>query len=93
MSSIVTSVPRNTSSVLLFAANSGRTAGTIYNDDAQPLYVLLANGTASPSNYTVRIPTSGYYELPMNGSGVYIGPISGVWPGVGSGAAQVTEMM
>lgn len=83
----VTSVASSTSSVQLLASNSSRKGGTIYNDGSNNLFVKFGV-TASTTSYTVKIPATGYYELP---SPIYTGEIDGIWD-VASGSARITEL-
>lgn len=70
----------------LLQYNPLRKGGTIYNDSAAILYLLLGVGTATSSNFTVQVPPNGYYELPFS----YAGPVRGVWSSA-TGSARVTE--
>lgn len=74
-------------SVGILSANADRKGATITNTDANALYLLLATGVASPTAYTVSVPTEGYYEVPFG----YTGDIVGIWAADGAGAALVTE--
>lgn len=73
-----------TSTTLLDGCSRG---ATIYNTDANALYVLLGGGTASATNFSVKLLTDDFYELPPG----FRGKVTGVWAGDGSGAAYVTE--
>lgn len=81
------SVDSTTVSGTLLAANASRRGATIYNTDANALYVLLAAGTASATNLSWSIAANSQYEVPFG----YTGIIVGVWAGDGSGAAKITE--
>ena len=59
----------------------------IANDDANRLYVLLASGTASATNYTFSLAQHEYAHIRE-----YRGVIKGIWAGDGSGNAYVTEI-
>jgi hypothetical protein len=87
-----TSVASSATSGTILASNASRKGATITNDDTNGLYLLLASGTASATNYTVLIPTLGYYELPVCIGGVYTGIIVGIWDADGAGSARVTEL-
>ena len=80
-----------TSSTTLLAASATRKGATIFNDSASLLYVALGNVTVSATSYTVQVPPSGYYELPLNDGGVYTGIIKGIWVSA-VGAARITEL-
>lgn len=81
----VASVASTTTSTQL--SDSSSRGRTIYNSDANALYVLLARGTASSTNFSLVLQTGDLYEVPPE----YEGEIVGVWAADGSGAALVTE--
>jgi hypothetical protein len=81
-----TSVASSTSSVTILAASASRKGAGILNDDANDLRLLLGPGSASATNYTVLLPSGGYYEVPYG----YTGVISGIWSADGTGSARVT---
>lgn len=83
----VTSVASTTGDATILAANANRKGASIYNTDANALYLLLATGTASVSNLSVSVAANGYYEVPFG----YTGIIKGTWAVDGAGAALVTE--
>lgn len=83
----LTSVDSTTSSVTILAANAARLGATIYNTDANALYILLGAGTASATNLSWSIAANSQYEVPYG----YTGIIVGVWAADGTGAAKVTE--
>ena len=83
-----TSVNSGTSAVTILAANASRKAASITNTDANPLYLLLGSGTPSATNYTAKLVTDAYYEVP----GGYTGIVKGIWAADGSGVALVTEL-
>lgn len=86
--SSVTSAAADT---VILAANGNRKGATIYNESTAILYVLLAVGTASATNYSVQVTpntsTTGYYEVPFG----YTGIIKGIWASA-NGFARVTEI-
>ena len=85
----VTSVSDNASSVTLLASNTNRLGATIENDSSAVLYVLLGSGTASATNYTVRMIQYSYFEVPYD----YTGAITGIWASdPNDGGARVTEL-
>lgn len=69
----------------LFAATARANARLVYNEAAAVLYVKFG-ATASATDYTVAVPASGYYELPMP---VYSGLVTGTLAS-GTGNAQCT---
>jgi hypothetical protein len=78
---------RDSPRVAILASNSSRLGATIYNDSTAALYLLLASGSASATNFTVKVAADGYYEVPFG----YTGAIDGVWASNASGNARVTE--
>ena len=83
-----TSVNDTATSTTLLAANASRLGGTIYNDSSALLYVLWGAGTASATNYSVRVYSNGYVEIPAN----YTGIVVGVWASdPNDGTAQISE--
>lgn len=87
----VSSVNDAATSTTILAANDNRKGATVFNDSTSSLYLLVAAGTASATNYTVLLQPNDYYELPVQAHGVYRGIISGIWSANASGAARVTE--
>ena len=84
----VTSQLPSTTGVQLIAANTTRVGVSIYNASAQSWYVRLG-GTASLTNFTLVVATSGYYETPW----AYNGPIWGLQATAGAGNIYVTEVV
>lgn len=72
--------------LFLIPDNPERRGGTIFNDSAAIMYLLLGLKTATSSFYTVQVPPNGYYELPF----MYSGPVRAVWASA-TGNARVTE--
>ena len=86
--SVVTSVSASVTTTVLLAAQEGlRTGATIYNDSTAVLYVLLGEGVASTTKFSVKLAPGGLATL---GPGDYAGVVSGIW-GVANGAARITE--
>lgn len=84
-----TSVADNAASVTILASNTARLGATVFNDSTATLLLLLGATTASSTNYTVRISSMGYYEVPFG----YTGQLTGIWAtDPGDGAARVTEI-
>lgn len=84
-----TAVNDTNSSTTILASNANRLGATIANDSSAVLYLLLGSGTASATNYTVRMTQYSYYEVPYN----YTGQINGIWAtDPNDGAARVTEL-
>lgn len=82
------SVAAGTGSVQVLAANDSRLHASIFNDSTANLFLLWGGGVASSTNYTVKIPANGFYELPRINP--FIGAVQGCWAAA-NGAARVTE--
>lgn len=79
-----------TSTPLLAAAPAtGRKGASVFNDSSAILYLLLGQGTASATNYTVQVASGELWESPDAES--VIGGLSGVWASDAGGGAQVTD--
>ncbi len=85
--SSVTSVNGNAGNVQLLASTAGRRQATFYNESTGTLYLKLGT-TSSITSYTVQVPPSGYYELPLP---CYTGEIDGIWS-IANGAVRITEL-
>lgn len=84
-----TSVADNAASTTILASNTARLGATVYNDSSATLYLLLGATAASTTNYTCRVASMGYYEVPFG----YTGQLTGIWAtDPGDGAARVTEI-
>lgn len=81
------SVAASATSVLILAKNTGRQGALIYNDSTQVLYLLLANDTASTSNFSVKVSPDDTFVLDERD---YTGAVYGVWAAA-AGNARVTE--
>lgn len=73
----------STSDATIAAANSARSLLTIFNEGAGILYVLYGSGTASATNYTVRLNVGDYLEVER-----YTGIVKGIF--ASAGTARVT---
>ena len=82
-----TSKARSNASQTFLALNANRKGATIYNDSSALLYVKFG-AVATTSDFTVRLATQSYYEVPFN----YPGRIDGIWASAGTGAALITEL-
>lgn len=82
-----TSVASATSDTTILAANASRQGALIYNDSTAILYVLLAAGTSSTSNYSIQLPANGSLSIRP---GEYTGIVKGIWAAA-NGNARVTE--
>jgi hypothetical protein len=84
-----TSVADNAASVTILASNTSRIGATVYNDSSAILYLLLGTGPATTTNYTCKVASSGYYEVPFG----FTGQLTGIWASdPNDGAARVTEI-
>ena len=85
----VTQILRSDTSSEFLPANADRRGATIENAAPGPLFVRYG-GTASPSDYSVKLPPWASFEVPFPS---YTGQIVGVWASAGSGQAMVTEVL
>lgn len=84
--SAVTSVTSAAADTTILAANNNRMGAAIFNDSTADLFLLLATGAASSTNFTVKLAAGAYYEVPFS----YHGVIKGRWASA-NGFARVTE--
>jgi len=82
-----TSVASSASDTTILASNTLRKGAFIYNDSTSILYLLVASGTSSTTNYTVQIVSGGSLSIRV---GEYTGVIKGIWASA-NGFARVTE--
>lgn len=85
--STVTSVSNSNANQTLKASNTARVGLTIQNTSPDILYVKLG-ATASSSDFTVKMVSGAYYEVPYG----YTGNIDGIWAATSSGAALIDEL-
>jgi len=76
----------STSYGTIATASTGRLGCTIFNSGPGTLHVILGTATASTSNFTARLSSGDYYEVPFN----YTGLIGGIF--ATAGTAEVTEL-
>ena len=88
-----TDVSDTASDTAILASNANRKGACFFNESTAILYLLLANDTASATNYSVQVGPGGYYELPACQGGVYTGVVKGVWSADAAGACRVTEFV
>lgn len=86
--STVTAIAQTTSSVVLAASDPTRIGLAIYNDSNRVVFVRLAPGPATLSNWSVRLSRNDYYELPFP---VYTGEVTAIWASGSGGFARVTS--
>ena len=72
----------------LLAANTSRKGLLVTNTDVNDLYLKFGT-TATTTDFTVRIPYNGYWEMP---SPIYTGRIDAIWAADGSGSAVYSEL-
>jgi len=75
----------STSSAVLKASNSNRKLLTVFNEGTGTLFILLGSGTASTTNYSLRILSGDYYELEK-----YTGEVNAIFGSAGT--AKITEI-
>jgi len=75
----------STSSSVLRSSNSNRKLLTVFNEGSGTLFILLGSGTASTTNYSLRILSGDYYELEK-----YTGEVTAIF--TTAGTAKVTEI-
>jgi hypothetical protein len=75
----------STSSATLKGANSQRKVLTIYNEGSGNLHILYGAGTASTTNYSVKLFSGDYLEINQ-----YVGQVTGIF--ASAGTARVTEI-
>lgn len=88
--SATSNVSNSVTSVTVLSSNAAREMAIIYNDSIVDSYVKLGT-TAATNSFTVKIPGSGYYQLPLTRNGVYTGRIDAIST-VASGSLRVTEI-
>lgn len=87
-SSSVTSLARSNVNQTFLVANTSRKGVTLYNDSGTLLYVKLGT-TSSTTDFTVRMSSQSYYEVPFG----YTGRIDGIWATGGAGDVRITELL
>ena len=75
----------STTSTTLKASNANRKLLTIYNEGAGNLHILYGNGTASTTNYSVKLATGDYLEVDK-----YTGQLTAIF--ASAGTARITEI-
>ena len=86
--SIVTQIASSITSITIAPANLNRFALSVYNDSTVDLYIKFG-AVASLNSFTVKIPPSGFFEIPQP---CYRGQIDGIWTEA-DGNAYVTEII
>jgi hypothetical protein len=85
-SSATSSVASSATNVTILASNASRLGATVYNDSTKTLSLKLG-ATATATDFTVKLGSGDYYEIPFG----YTGIIDGLWDMV-NGSARVTEL-
>lgn len=80
-------VNSSTNSATILAANTSRKGASIYNSDANTLYLDLSGGTAATTRCQYAIASGQTHEVPFG----FTGLITGIWGADGSGLADVVE--
>ncbi len=84
----VTSVNDTASSTALLSPNTALKGASVFNDSTAVLYLLQGQGTASATNFSVKLDAGDYWESPDR---AYIrGGLTGIWASDASGAARIT---
>lgn len=81
-------VADSASDTLILAANAARKNFSVTNDSTAVLYLAPGTAAASLTDYSVQIPTAGFYSDDQG----YTGEVRGIWAtDPGTGAARITE--
>lgn len=73
----------------ILASNTARLGATVYNDSSALLYLGLGTTAVTSSNYTVKLFSNGYYEVPTG----FTNELRGLWAtDPGDGGAKITEL-
>ncbi len=84
-----TQVSDSASDGVILAANANRRGATIFNDSSAILFLGLGTTAVTSTNYTAKLVSGAYYEVPYN----FTGQIRGLWAtDPNDGAARVTEL-
>lgn len=75
-------------SAQLLAANTARRGLLLNNTDANAVHLYYGT-TATTAKFTVRIPSNGYWEMPLP---IYTGRIDVIWAADGSGSLIGSEL-
>ena len=86
----VRKVDSSTSNVTLAASYKWRRSMSIFNSDDNALFVKFG-ATATSTDFTVKIPAGGHWEMPQP---PYTGQIDGIWADDEDdyGSAHITEL-
>jgi hypothetical protein len=74
--------------VTILAANTARRGMYLFNDSTSAMYLAFV-AAASLTNFTVKIPPAGYYEMPN--APTYTGILTALWD-TANGSARITEL-
>ena len=81
------SVAQSATDVLLLAANTNRTALTVYNDSGADLYLSYGTVAASTTSFTTKLEAAQTWSELTS----FQGEVRAIWASAGAGAARVTE--
>lgn len=82
---LIVSTFTSTTAAEIRPADATRVMLTIYNEGPGTLYVLYGEGTPSATNYSVKMLTDDYLEVPF-----YQGQVKGIF--ASAGTARVTDL-
>ena len=82
----------STQSISILPVAGDRDGLMIWNDSTADLYLLFGTGTASSTNYSMKLESGDFYEMGNNIE--YQGALQGRWSAVdASGKARCTELI
>ena len=87
-SSTVTTVNASASDTTLLASNANRKGFIIFNNSTAILYILLASGTSSSTNFSILLNQN--ESLIIDNTCLYTGIVKGIWASA-TGNCKVTE--
>ena len=87
-SSTVTTVNAVASDTTLLASNANRKGFIIFNNSTAILYILLASGTSSNTNFSILLNQN--ESLIIDNTCLYTGVVKGIWASA-TGDCKVTE--
>jgi len=75
--------------VQILASNANRLGASVFNDSSATLHLGLGTTTVTTTNYTAKLASGAYYEVP----GGFTGELRGLWASdPNDGGAKVTEL-
>ncbi len=85
-SATLANVTSSATATALFAATGSSKRRIVFNDSSSAMYIAFS-GTASLTNFTVKVAAGGYYEFPIP---VMAGSVSAIWD-TANGFARTTQ--